>query len=76
MMGTVGVRAQFGALVHAHAALGKPTTNLRLGLQCMTHVAPTDAEAYDAVAYARWQTRAAWPESTGCRQWRGRCQPI
>jgi alkanesulfonate monooxygenase SsuD/methylene tetrahydromethanopterin reductase-like flavin-dependent oxidoreductase (luciferase family) len=24
----------------------------------MTHVAPTDEEAYDAVAYARWQTRA------------------
>jgi alkanesulfonate monooxygenase SsuD/methylene tetrahydromethanopterin reductase-like flavin-dependent oxidoreductase (luciferase family) len=58
MMGTAGVRAQYGALVHAHAALGKPITNLRLGLQCMTHVAPTDAEAYDAVAYARWQTRA------------------
>jgi alkanesulfonate monooxygenase SsuD/methylene tetrahydromethanopterin reductase-like flavin-dependent oxidoreductase (luciferase family) len=58
MMGTAGVRAQFGALVHAHAALGKPLDNLRLGLQCMTHVAPTDAEAYDAVAYARWQTRA------------------
>ena len=58
MMGTAGVRAQFGALVHAHAALGKPIDNLRLGLQCMTHVAPTDEEAYDAVAYARWQTRA------------------
>jgi alkanesulfonate monooxygenase SsuD/methylene tetrahydromethanopterin reductase-like flavin-dependent oxidoreductase (luciferase family) len=57
-MGSAGVRAQFGALVHAHAALGKPITNLRLGLQCMTHVAPTDQEAYDAVAYARWQTRA------------------
>jgi alkanesulfonate monooxygenase SsuD/methylene tetrahydromethanopterin reductase-like flavin-dependent oxidoreductase (luciferase family) len=58
MMGSAGVRAQFGALVHAHAALGKPIDNLRLGLQCMTHVAPTDEEAYDAVAYARWQTRA------------------
>lgn len=58
MMGTEGVRAQFGALVHAHAELGKPLTNLRLGLQCMTHVAPTDAEAYAEVRYARWQTRA------------------
>jgi alkanesulfonate monooxygenase SsuD/methylene tetrahydromethanopterin reductase-like flavin-dependent oxidoreductase (luciferase family) len=58
MMGPDGVRAQFGALVHAHAALGKPLTNLRLGLQCMTHVAPTDEEAYAAVRYARWQTRA------------------
>lgn len=58
MMGPDGVRAQFGALVHAHAALDKPLTNLRLGLQCMTHVAPTDAEAYAEVRYARWQTRA------------------
>lgn len=58
MMGTDGIRAQFGALVHAHAELGKPLTNLRLGLQCMTHVAPTDAEAYAEVRYARWQTRA------------------
>jgi alkanesulfonate monooxygenase SsuD/methylene tetrahydromethanopterin reductase-like flavin-dependent oxidoreductase (luciferase family) len=58
MMGPDGVRAQFGALVHAHAELGKPLTNLRLGLQCMTHVAPTDAEAYAEVRYARWQTRA------------------
>jgi alkanesulfonate monooxygenase SsuD/methylene tetrahydromethanopterin reductase-like flavin-dependent oxidoreductase (luciferase family) len=58
MMGVEGVRAQFGALVHAHAALDKPLTNLRLGLQCMTHVAPTDEEAYDAVRYARWQNRA------------------
>jgi alkanesulfonate monooxygenase SsuD/methylene tetrahydromethanopterin reductase-like flavin-dependent oxidoreductase (luciferase family) len=58
MMGMDGVRSQFGALVHAHAALGKPLTNLRLGLQCMTHVAPTDEEAYEALRYARWQTRA------------------
>ncbi len=58
MMGTAGVHAQYGALVHAHAALSKPTHNLRLGLQCMTHVAPTDAEAYAEVPYARWQTRA------------------
>jgi alkanesulfonate monooxygenase SsuD/methylene tetrahydromethanopterin reductase-like flavin-dependent oxidoreductase (luciferase family) len=58
MMGIEGIRAQFGALVHAHAELGKPVTNLRLGLQCMTHVAPTDAEAYAEVRYARWQTRA------------------
>jgi alkanesulfonate monooxygenase SsuD/methylene tetrahydromethanopterin reductase-like flavin-dependent oxidoreductase (luciferase family) len=58
MMGTDGVRAQFGALVHAHADLGKPLTHLRLGLQCMTHVAPTDEDAYAEVRYARWQTRA------------------
>jgi alkanesulfonate monooxygenase SsuD/methylene tetrahydromethanopterin reductase-like flavin-dependent oxidoreductase (luciferase family) len=58
MMGTDGIRAQFGALVHAQAALGKPLQNLQLGLQCMTHVAPTDEEAYAEVRYARWQTRA------------------
>lgn len=58
MMGMDGIRAQFGALVHAHAAVGKPLTNLRLGLQCMTHVAPTDEEAYEALRYVRWQTRA------------------
>jgi alkanesulfonate monooxygenase SsuD/methylene tetrahydromethanopterin reductase-like flavin-dependent oxidoreductase (luciferase family) len=58
MMGTEGIRAQFGALVHAHADLGKPLTNLRLGLQCMTHVAPTDEEACEALPYVRWQTRA------------------
>jgi alkanesulfonate monooxygenase SsuD/methylene tetrahydromethanopterin reductase-like flavin-dependent oxidoreductase (luciferase family) len=58
MMGWEGVRAQFGALVHAQAALGKPLTGLRLGLQCMTHVAPTDEEAAEALRYVRWQTRA------------------
>jgi alkanesulfonate monooxygenase SsuD/methylene tetrahydromethanopterin reductase-like flavin-dependent oxidoreductase (luciferase family) len=58
MMGTEGIRAQFGALVHAHADLGKPLTSLRLGLQCMTHVAPTDEETYEALPYVRWQTRA------------------
>ena len=58
MMGTEGIRGQFAALVHAHAELGKPISNLRLGLQCMTHVAPTDEEAYAEVKYARWQTRA------------------
>jgi alkanesulfonate monooxygenase SsuD/methylene tetrahydromethanopterin reductase-like flavin-dependent oxidoreductase (luciferase family) len=58
MMGTAGIRAQYGILAHAQAALGKPLNGLRLGLQCMTHVAPTDAEAHAEVNYARWQTRA------------------
>ena len=58
MMGLEGVRAQLGALVHAHVAIGKPLTDLRLGLQCMTHVAPTDEEAAEALRYVRWQTRA------------------
>src|SRR5262245_7224430 len=55
MMGMAGVRTQLGALVQAHADLGKPVHNLRLGLQCVTHVAPTDEEAYAALPYARWQ---------------------
>lgn len=58
MMGLAGIRAQFGALVHAYDEVGKPPGNLRLGLQCMTHVAPTDEEAYAEVKYARWQHRA------------------
>jgi alkanesulfonate monooxygenase SsuD/methylene tetrahydromethanopterin reductase-like flavin-dependent oxidoreductase (luciferase family) len=58
MMGTDGIRAQFGALVHAHAGLGKALSDLHLGLQCMTHVAPTDEEASEALRYVRWQTRA------------------
>lgn len=58
MMGLPGVRAQFGALVHAQADIGKPLSGLQLGLQCMTHVAPTDEEAYEVLRYIRWQTRA------------------
>ena len=58
MMGMDGVRSQFGSLVHARDELSKPISDLRLGLQCMTHVAPTDEEAYAEVNHARWQTRA------------------
>lgn len=58
MMGVAGIRAQYGILAHAHRALGKPVQNIRLGLQCMTHVAPTDVEAHAELKYARWQTRA------------------
>ena len=57
-VGLDGVRAQYGALAHAHRQLGKPTDNIRLGLQCITHVAPTDEEAHEALRYARWQNRA------------------
>ena len=58
MVGVDGIRAQVGALVRAHAAIGKPLNNLRVGLQCITHVAPTDEEAYAEASYARWQHRA------------------
>lgn len=58
MMGLDGVRKQMASLVHAHTEFGKPAADLSLGLQCMTHVAPTDAEALDALRYVRWQNRA------------------
>ncbi len=57
-MGLDGVRAQYGALAHAHRELGKPVDDIRLGVQCITHVAPTDEEALEALEYARWQNRA------------------
>ncbi len=58
MMGVDGLRTQYGVLAHAHRNLGKPVDDLRLGIQCVTHVAPTDQEARDALKYARWQNRA------------------
>ena len=58
MMGIDGVKAQLGSFVHARMTAGKPMQNIDLGLQCMTHVAPTDEQAYEEVKYARWQTRA------------------
>ena len=58
MMGQDGIRLQYGVLAHAHNSLGKPVDNLRLGLQCMTYVAPTDEEAYEGLKHARWQNRA------------------
>ncbi len=58
MMGLDGVRKQMASLVQARHALGKPADALRLGLQCMTYVAPTDEEAHEALPYVRWQNRA------------------
>jgi alkanesulfonate monooxygenase SsuD/methylene tetrahydromethanopterin reductase-like flavin-dependent oxidoreductase (luciferase family) len=57
-MGLNGVRSQYGVLAHAHNQIGKPIENIRLGIQCITHVAPTDEEALEALKYARWQNRA------------------
>ena len=57
-MGLDGVRAQYGALAHSYRELGKPVEDIRLGVQCITHVAPTDEEAREALPYARWQNRA------------------
>ncbi len=58
LLGAGGVKAHLGALVHAHKELGKPYHGLRLGMQAITHVAETDAEARAALDYARWQVRA------------------
>jgi alkanesulfonate monooxygenase SsuD/methylene tetrahydromethanopterin reductase-like flavin-dependent oxidoreductase (luciferase family) len=57
-MGLDGVRAQYGVLAHAHRDLGQPVDQLRLGVQCITHVAPTEQEAREALKNARWQNRA------------------
>ena len=57
-MGLDGVRAQYGALARSYRDMGKPVENIRLGVQCIMHVAPTDEEAREALRYARWQNRA------------------
>ena len=38
--------------------MGKPILDTQLGLQSITHVAETDAEARAQLSYARWQNRA------------------
>jgi alkanesulfonate monooxygenase SsuD/methylene tetrahydromethanopterin reductase-like flavin-dependent oxidoreductase (luciferase family) len=58
LLGESGVQAHFSALVHARLALGKPIHGLELGLQSLTHVAETDAQARAQLGYARWQNRA------------------
>jgi alkanesulfonate monooxygenase SsuD/methylene tetrahydromethanopterin reductase-like flavin-dependent oxidoreductase (luciferase family) len=57
-LGVDAVRGQYGILAHAHHRLGKPLDSLRLGIQCVIHVAPTEGEAREALKYARWQNRA------------------
>ena len=57
-LGMDGVRKQLGSYLQARNALGKSLGSPSLALQCMTHVAPTDEEALEALPYVRWQTRA------------------
>ena len=57
-LGMDGVRKQLATYVQARESLGKPRQRPSLALQCMTHVAPTDEEALEALPYVRWQTRA------------------
>jgi alkanesulfonate monooxygenase SsuD/methylene tetrahydromethanopterin reductase-like flavin-dependent oxidoreductase (luciferase family) len=58
LLGAAGMRAHLGALVHFKMALGKPTNNIELGMQAITHVADTDDEARAQLDHARWQNRA------------------
>lgn len=58
LLGASGMRAHLGALVHFKMALGKPTNNIELGMQAITHVADTDEEARAQLDHARWQNRA------------------
>lgn len=57
-MGYDGVKSQVGALIQARADNSRSIDKVEFGLQCVTHVAPTDEEAFDALKYARWQNRA------------------
>ena len=58
LLGGAGMRAHLGALIHFKMALGKPTNNIDLGMQAITHVADTDEEARSQLIHARWQNRA------------------
>ena len=58
LLGSEGILGHMSALVQARRQLGKSNDALTLGLQCITHVAETDAEAEAQLSYARWQNRA------------------
>ena len=57
-LGMDGVKKQLGSYLQARKALDMPLGHPSLALQCMTHVAPTDEEALEALPYVRWQIRA------------------
>ena len=57
-LGMDGVKKQLGSYLQARGNLNKPLQTHSLALQCMTHVAPTDEEALEALPYVRWQIRA------------------
>jgi len=58
LLGAGGVRAHLTSLVQALKAEGKDYHRPDLGLQSITQVAPTDAEALEELQHARWQIRA------------------
>lgn len=57
-LGPTGIRNAATVWVKERQALGKPLTGLELGVQAITNVAATDAEARANLPYARWQIRA------------------
>ena len=58
LLGGAGIRTHLTSLVHARLEHGRRIDNIELGLQSITHVAETDAEARAQLPYARWQNRA------------------
>lgn len=57
-VGPQGIRDAAALWVQARAAQDRPITGLELGVQAMSHVTDTDAEAWADLKYARWQIRA------------------
>lgn len=57
-VGAQGIRTAATTWVQSRAALGRPIHGLELGLQAMSHVTDTDAQARADLRYARWQIRA------------------
>jgi alkanesulfonate monooxygenase SsuD/methylene tetrahydromethanopterin reductase-like flavin-dependent oxidoreductase (luciferase family) len=65
LLGEGGVKAHLGSFVKAKRALGKPYSGLELGIQSMTAITATDAEAKALLQYPRWQMRAGRALGTG-----------
>lgn len=57
-VGARGIRDAAAVWAQARKAAGRPLAGLELGLQAMSHVADSDAEARSRLSYARWQMRA------------------
>jgi alkanesulfonate monooxygenase SsuD/methylene tetrahydromethanopterin reductase-like flavin-dependent oxidoreductase (luciferase family) len=57
-VGPRGIRDAASAWAHARREMGRPLTGLELGVQAMSHLTGTEAEARADLRYARWQVRA------------------
>ena len=77
LLGADGVRAHLSSLVHARLELGKPVAGLELGLQSITHVADTDAQAERPVGIRPLaEPGRTRPEPAGSGKWQGAGCPI